>query len=131
MLVPRSDLASRACVVLLVVAYLTSEAPSNYAKGRQAPLRQVREKEGLAVSIKAQRLNQQSYLSPDGKKLLSRITEAGERGDWQQVQKMFARYGGDEIPIFNAVMHIALNCTQVQAAARVYERLCDSNLKKT
>ena len=107
------------------------EAPGNFAAGRQTPLREVRQQEGLAWSVKAERLNHEYDLSPDGKKLLSIISAAGERGDWEQVRQRFRRYAGTETPIFNAVMHISLNCTQVQQGACAYERLCNLKVQKT
>ena len=116
-------------LALLLITWRAWDA--TFAKGRQAPLREVREKEGLAKSVKAERLNHETSLSREGKKLLTAIALAGNRGDWMEVRKKFNTYTGTETPIYNAVMHIALNCSKVQEGARAYERLCDSNLTKT
>ena len=117
-------------VALFVLAVVTNEAPSSFASARQT-LRQLREKGNLAKSVPAERLNGELDLSPSGRKLIRRIVEAGERGDWQQVRRIFAGYTGAEPQVFNAVMHIALNCTQNKEGAHVYERLCALNMTKT
>ena len=119
------------CRVGTAIIFSLLAFDATFATGRQAPSRSVREREGLARSVKAERLNNETYLSPYGKKLLNKIVQAGGRGDWQQVRKRFLKYTGLETPIFNAVMHIALNCTQVQEGAQVYEKLCRFNVTKT
>ena len=122
-------------VALFVLAVVTNQAPSSFASARQTPLRQLRERENLAKSTpaaqRAERLNGERDLSPLGGRMLRRIVEAGERGDWQQVRRIFAGYTGAETQVFNAVMHIALNCTQNVEGARVYEKLCAQNITKT
>ena len=69
-------------------------------------------------------------LSREGQLLLSEITDAGGRGDWLNVRKLYGKYGGSETQIFNAVMRIAINCTQYKEGLAVYERACNMNIAK-
>ncbi|CAE7268322.1 unnamed protein product [Symbiodinium sp. CCMP2456] len=117
--------------LVLSVACFMCQAPCNFATPRQLPSRQVREKEGIAKSVKAERLNALTDLSEDGKKLLNRISDAGRNGDWLEVRRLFGGYAGAEVQIFNAVMHIALKCGQVQQGEHVYQKLCGLNIPKT
>ncbi|CAE7479577.1 PPR4 [Symbiodinium sp. CCMP2456] len=96
---------------------------------KQTPLSVVREKAGLAFHTRARQ--PESFLSRESQILLSDISDAGSRGDWLKVQKLFGTYAGSEEQIFSAVMHIAVNCSQFKQGAAVYAKACNLNISKT
>lgn len=62
---------------------------------------------------------------------MTQISEAGERGDWQQAKHWYSSYDGAEIQVFNAIMHAAANCGQYKQGAVIYRKLCSLNINKT
>ena len=116
-------------MVALALAMFVFVSRNCFSMHRQEPLRQLRERDGMEIPG----LNIQPYdaLTKEGRQLLSKITAAGDRGDWRKVQSIFSRYAGTETPIYNAVMHIAYRCGQYREAGLVYERLCSLNVTKT
>ena len=97
--------------------------------GQQDSLKSMRERDGIQLSTRA-RDGRQTPLSPSGKLLLSKIAEAGNRTDWNTVQRLFSSYNGTETQIFNAVLHLASRCSQCKAGARIYERVCQLSVTK-
>ena len=69
-------------------------------------------------------------MSASGKRLVSQITEAGRRGNWVDIRRLFAEYTGRELPVYHAVMHGAYLCGQYEEGVRVYQRLCNSRIGK-
>ena len=102
-------------------------APS-FALYKQAPLSRNRDRVGLGFHTKAS--NHSKPLSVEGRTLLSKITAAGQKGDWVDVKRMFALYSGMECQVLHSVMHAAYTCGQYREAARVYTRMCDLKVAK-
>ena len=121
----RRDRAIRFAVVAAFL-HLSSVA---FGMQKQTSLSVVREKAGLAFHTRARQPG--TFLSRESQILLSDISEAGSRGDWVKVQKLFGTYGGSETQIFNAVMHIAVNCSQFKQGAAVCAQACNLNVSKT
>ena len=107
---------------LLLGWLLRSSLILDFALGRQENLRLLRERDGLAKTSRAR--NPNVTLSNEGRDFLGRIKDAGERGDWHQVRAIFRTYTGQELPVFHAVLHAALNCGQYGEGASAYEKLC-------
>eukprot|EP00439_Symbiodinium_sp_Y106_P014448 s2801_g2.t1 len=112
---------------LAALVLLVSLAP-DFALRKQAPLSQNRARVGLGLHTK---VNDQSLqMTASGKRLVSQITEAGRRGNWVDIRRLFADYVGRELPVYHAVMHGAYLCGQYEEGVRVYERLCSSKIGK-
>ena len=111
-------------LLILLVAYCS---PSCFGIGKQEPLSLIRERGGQSMQTKAVR---NITLTKDNQVLLSRITATGKKRNWQQVQKLFSTYSGDDIPILSAVMHISVKCQSYQFGRMVYERICSRKLEK-
>ncbi|CAE7355725.1 PPR4 [Symbiodinium microadriaticum] len=119
----------RWAIQLAFVPLLVQFACVTFGIQKQPPLSGLREKTGLALHTRAPL--GETILSNEGKLLLSEISEAGRRGDWLKVQKLYGAYGGGETQIFTAVMHIAMNCSQFSQGAAVYQKPCSLNVCKT
>ncbi|CAE7339461.1 PPR4 [Symbiodinium natans] len=122
----------RGFAAALAVLYLGAlrQQPCGFGVRRQgqSPLRLVREQAGIQQHVQVD--TGKILLSKAGKLLLSKVTEAGARGDWQQIRRLFAGYGGSELPVFHAVLHHALNCGQLKEGAKVYDELCRKKVSK-
>ena len=81
--------------------------PHCFGVGEYQRLSAMREREGQSMQTEAVR---NITLTPKNMVLLSKITQAGQRRKWKQVQKLFSTYDDDDIPILAAVMHIACKC---------------------
>ena len=66
--------------------------------------------------------------SNEARRLLSRIAEVRDRGDWQSVWRLFRKYDGKELPVFHAVLHTAFSCGQYKEGLAVYTRLQKLNI---
>ena len=98
-----------------------------FSAAKQQPLSLIRERGGQGTQTLAVR---NITLTKDSRVLLSKITAAGKRRKWRQVQKLFSTYIGSDIPILAAVMHISLKCGEYEEGRRIFERLCHENLDK-
>ena len=121
----RERLIFRFAFAVLLITW----SPLSFSVPRQTPLSIVREKAGLAFHTRARRPG--TILSRAGQILLSEISDAGERGDWLKVKQLYGIYTGTETQIFNAVMHIAINCSQVKQGIAVYDKVCNLNVMKS
>ena len=114
---------------------VTNQAPSSFASARQIPLRQLRERENLAKSTpaaqRAERLNGERDLSPLGGECSAGSSKQAKEETGSKCAESLQDIRVQRLRVFNAVMHIALNCTQNVEGARVYERLCAQNITKT
>ena len=120
----------RTRLTLLVLATFTRlHAPDCFSIGRQEPLRKLRDRSGLEMP--GHRIEPFDSFTTEGLQLLRKVTDAGDRGDWQQVRSLFSGYAGKDTPVYNAVMHIAYRCGQYREASLLYERLCSLNMTKT
>ena len=112
---------------LAALALLVGLAP-DFALQKQAPLSRNRARMGLGLHTKVD--DPCFQMSASGKRLVSQITEAGRRGNWVDIRRLFAEYTGRELPVYHAVMHGAYLCGQYEEGVRVYQRLCDSKIGK-
>ena len=55
--------------------------------------------------------------------LLSRLSEAGKKGQWSSVKQMFGKYAGCSIPVYNAAMQAAYRCGQYKEGGRIFNSL--------
>ena len=117
------------CIVLLTDVYQGQHASSAFSLPRQQSYRLIRERAGRSLHTKA-REGLPTFGQKD-KVLLSKISEAGSRRDWQLVHKLYSAYTGNEIPIFNAVMHEALDCQQYKEGTRVWRQRRKRNATRT
>ena len=97
------------------------------AMGRQSNLKLLRERDGLAIPSTKKFLP----ISSSGARLVTVISEAGKRGDWQQAQRLYSAYSGAEIQVFVAAMDAAIRCSQYRQGARIYRKLCSLNINQT
>ena len=93
----------------------------SFAKLRQPSIASLRERSGLALREKFDayldiKLNQ------DEKRLLSKISTAGERRQWRKVRSAFASYTGDAVPIYTAALHAAVRCGKYTEGAEIFEQ---------
>ena len=93
-LFPGSRLSKAWGVLSLLLASIAGCYPAFSA--RQEPLSWVRQRAGQGLHTSAS--NHTGELSRQEKMLLSRISIAGERGDWMQVQREFGTYAGQAVP---------------------------------
>ena len=117
--------------VLAVLLPLCSPQVSRdcFALRRQQDPKVLREREGLSLKLSARLLP--DTISPRGGHVVTRISEAGARGDWQEAQRWYSTYDGAEIQVFNAIMHAASQCDQYKQGADIYRRLCSLDINKT
>ena len=117
-------------MTLLALATFTRlHAPDGFSVGGQEPLRKLRDRSGFQMPVHG--IEPYDSFTKEGMQLLRKVTDAGDRGDWQQVRSLFSGYTGTDTPVYNAVMHIAYRCGQYREAARLYEQLCSLNMTKT
>ena len=120
----------RTRMTLLALATFTRlHAPDGFSVGGQEPLRKLRDRSGFQMPVHS--IEPYDSFTKEGMQLLRKVTDAGDRGDWQQVRSLFSGYTGTDTPVYNAVMHIAYRCGQYREAARLYEQLCSLNMTKT
>ena len=101
---PHCRLSVQAMIILFALT-LRLQGLFGFSVGQQ-PLREVREGAGLNLPVETihprdKRPSQESI------RLLDEIVGALDKGDWQHIKKLFTKYRGGDLPIFNAVMHAA------------------------
>mmetsp|Transcript_52419 Transcript_52419/g.122299 ORF Transcript_52419/g.122299 Transcript_52419/m.122299 type:complete len:356 (-) Transcript_52419:95-1162(-) len=125
-------LPMRLHVIAALGWYLTHGSGVSFAVGGgQVPLLQLRAQDGLSLKTSANEKHKVENFSKQAKKLLVQIADAGQRGDWKLVQRLFRNYSGRDNPIYNAMLHAAYTCGQYQKGVEIYERMCNSKIPKT
>ena len=56
-------------------------------------------------------------------KLISVISAAGKKGDWQLVSRQFGGYAGSAAPVYMAAMQAAYRCSKYVEASQIYDKL--------
>ena len=104
-----------------------SRASRSFGLGQDpSKLRLLREQAGM--NLRTRISNPNMTYSNEAKRLLSRIGEARDRGDWHYVRRLFQKYDGKELPVFHAVLHTAFSCGQYKEGAAIYTRLANLNI---
>lgn len=93
----------------------------SFAKPRQESSASVLERSGRGLREKFD-----AYLdielNQDEKKILSKISTAGERRQWSAVRSAFASYTGNAVPIYTAALHAAVRCREYRQGAKMFEQ---------
>ena len=128
---PRHALMAKMFVLAVTGAFLCAGSrPDDFSRiGKQDSLQSMRMKAGTQMSTRA-RDGVQTDLGGRGKRLLSSISAAGDRSDWQTVNRLYSSYNGTETQIFNAVLHLACKCGKYEQGARIYEHANQLNVSK-
>ena len=117
----------RAGSLLWLPVILLQTSLCGFAKTRQEPLSEVRERNGLALRRSARGVDSlSSPLVPEERKRLSNIAIAGEKRDWPSAKLIFGTYSGNATQIYAAAMHAALRCREYTEGAKIYEK-CRAN----
>ena len=115
--------------------YLLQTLGFGFSQPKQESLNSVRERTGRAVRVRfVDRQNKKIMFSEEDKGVLRKITIASEQRKWAEVQSHFARYHGDNIAIYNAVMNAALRCGKYLEGASIYDKcrkVCDETEEPT
>eukprot|EP00440_Ansanella_granifera_P038883 gb/GFBE01042186.1/.p1 GENE.gb/GFBE01042186.1/~~gb/GFBE01042186.1/.p1 ORF type:complete len:350 (+),score=51.33 gb/GFBE01042186.1/:1-1050(+) len=98
----------------------------------QKPLNWERDRAGFGFHASAYEEDANRYeLTSDEKRLVSRITESGRRGNWIEAWSLFSCYDGCANPVYNAAMTAALRCGRFQEGVDIYKNMCNSGIPKT
>ena len=108
-------------LLLLGVTLCICHHGQSFAKLRQESLVSLRERSGLGLRHKYES-SFDSKLNQDEKRLLSKISTAGERRQWSVVRSALASYTGDAVPIYTAALHAAVRCREYREGAEIFER---------
>ncbi len=106
-------------LLLLGLALCFFQHGRSFAKLQQESSASLRERSGLGLRKKFDAyLN--IKLSPNEKRLLSKISAAGERRQWGAARSVFASYAGDAVPIYSAALHAAVRCRKYREGAKIF-----------
>ena len=106
-------------LLLLGLVLCCFQHERSFAKLGQPSTASLREKSGLELREK---VTEVIKLNPDEKRLLSKISTAGERRQWRAVRSAFASYTGDAVPIYTAALHAAVRCREYREGAEIFEQ---------
>ena len=106
-------------LLLLGLTLCSFKHGCTFAKLGQPSTASLREKSGLELREK---VTEFIKLNPDEKRLLSKISTAGERRQWRAVRSALASYTGDAVPIFTAALHAAVRCREYREGAEIFEQ---------
>ncbi len=108
-------------LLLLGLALCFFQHGHSFAKLQQESLGSFRERSG-----RGRREKVDAYLdiklNQDEKRLLSKISTAGERRQWSAVRSAIASYAGDAVPIYTAALHAAVRCREYSEGAEIFEQ---------
>ncbi|CAE7816251.1 unnamed protein product [Symbiodinium sp. CCMP2456] len=89
-----------------------------------------REREGSSASAPIRQTEPLKDITTDEKKLITSLVEAGKRGDWIQVMRLWRGYSGQAVPVYSAAMQAAHRSGHFKEASRMYDGLrSDSQAK--
>ena len=57
------------------------------------------------------------------KVLIRRLSEAGKRGHWMDVKKLFSNYSGYSAPVYNAATQAAYPCGKYKEGGKIFQSL--------
>ena len=108
-------------LLLLSLALCFFQHGRSFAKPRQESAASYRERTGSGLREKFD-----AYLdiklNRDEKRLLTKISTAGEREEWSVVRSAFVSYTGDAVPIYTAGLHAAVRCRKYNEGAEIFTR---------
>ena len=90
-----------------------------FARIKQQPLSEQRERTGLAIRTSVRRSD--FVLSKDEKKLVSQIASASEERTWPAARSIFTGYIGCAPPVYGAALHAAFRCREYKQGAKIFE----------
>ena len=96
------------------------------AGGKQTPLAVLRERTGQSIAVNIDAENQELFkdqLTASENKLKSFLAQAGRRGDWSEVSRLWGRYSGTAVTVHRAAMQAAFHCARYEDAACIYDKL--------
>ena len=108
-------------LLLLGLALCFFQHVCTFAKLRQESLLSFRERSGRGLRHKYES-SFDSKLNQDEKRLLSKISTAGERRHWREARSAFASYAGDAVPIYSEALHAAVRCREYKEGAEIFEQ---------
>ena len=106
-------------LLLLGLALCFFQHGHSFAKPRQESSASFRERSGGELR---QKWNGYIELSRDERRLLSKISSAGDGRQWSAVRSAFAAYAGDALPIYTAALHAAVRCQEYREGAKIFEQ---------
>ena len=106
-------------LLLLGLALCFFQHGRSFAKLRQPSTASLRERSGLELREKVREVIK---LNQDEKRLLSKISTAGERRQWSAVRSAIASYAGDAVPIYTSALHAAVRCGKYTEGAEIFEQ---------
>jgi len=119
----------RVCCFLWLVDIQLHMPSCGFARTRQQPLSELRERTGHALRRSARGTDGlASPLSPDEKLLVMHIATASEDRNWTAAKEFFGTYAGSATQVYAATMHAALRCREYRAGAKIFEQ-CQANCK--
>lgn len=107
------------CLLLAIVHFTSSCC---FGKPRQEPSSVVRERSGQALRTKADGARSPFELHAQDKAVLTKISTASQRRDWQSVQSSFAGYTGSAVPVYTAALHAAFRCRKYKEGALIFDK---------
>eukprot|EP00438_Fugacium_kawagutii_P014216 Skav201456 [mRNA] locus=scaffold6:296129:297046:+ [translate_table: standard] len=87
---------------------------------RQQSSSELRERTGMAIRKSAADL-MDVKLSPEEKKLVTKISRASEKRDWLTAKSVFGAYAGSASPVYAAAMQAAWRCRLNKEGAQIFE----------
>ena len=106
-------------LLLLGLALSFFQQGGSFARLRQESAASLRSGRGLREKFHAYL---DIKLNHDEKRVLSKISTAGERRQWSTVRSAFASYAGDAVPIYTATLHAAVRCREYSEGAEIFEQ---------
>ena len=106
-------------LLLLGLALCFFKHGCSFAKLQQESSASFRERSGGAIREK---VTEVIKLNHDERRLLSKISAAGERRQWGAARSAFASYTGDAVPIYTAALHAAMRCQEYREGAKIFEQ---------
>ena len=102
---------------------LTGGPPvASFAQGQPSPS-VFREEGGESSSQKVHPARRGHRLSSTELRLMSVMSAAGKKGDWQLVSQEFRGYSGSAAPVYVAAMQAAYRCSKYVEASQMYDKL--------
>eukprot|EP00438_Fugacium_kawagutii_P003772 Skav207396 [mRNA] locus=scaffold2421:124892:125905:+ [translate_table: standard] len=115
------------CCLLLFIAICRRTSPCGFARTRQQPLSEIREKTGMAIRKSAAGVDN-VRMSLEERELVSKLSRASEKRDWLTAKSLFGTYAGSASPVYAAALKAAWTCRMNKEGARIYES-CRRNCK--
>ena len=116
---PRLRVLPLGCLLLAIVHFTSSCC---FGRARQEHFSVVRERSGQALRTKADGARRPFELHAQDKAVLTKISRASQRRDWQSVQSSFAGYRGSAVPVYTAALHAAFQGRKYKEGALIFDK---------